>query len=324
MNQKTLCFVAGRSGGHIIPALTLCEKSNVTTIVFFSANSPIDKKLTANNKLITHNYHLALDNVPLRKPWKLPLFGIQFLHVFFKSLFVLKKKKPEKVISTGGYISIPVCLAARALSIPFELFEFNAIPGKATKFLAPFAKKINICFEQAKQHLPNNKTFYTPYPIRYKNTEPPNKHDAKKQLNLSPDKKTILVLGGSQGSIALNNMIKKSIMNTKNASKTIQFIHQTGALDTTNWNQFYKQHNITALTAPFFENLEPCYHAADLVICRSGAGSLFETLFFKKNCVTVPLETKQNNHQAFNALAIKEAYPDLFTVAKQEAILYFE
>ncbi len=328
-HRKTTCFVAGRSGGHIIPALTLAQKEKqknpATNVLFFSASSTLDKHIAGSSQMVNWHIPLKLGNVPIRKPWRLPIFFWRFFRSFFSALFWLKKKKVQKVVSTGGYISLPVCLAAWTLRIPIELFELNAEPGKATKFLAPFSKKISTCFEQTKQCFPSHKCCFVKYPIRYKqlNNTDLSAAKAREQINLDPNKKTILILGGSQGSIFINNLIKKWITNRKNKIKNIQIIHQTGAIDTTDWKKIYENLGVRNISAPFFDNLEPFYHATDLVICRSGAGSLFETLFFDKKCITIPLETKKNNHQVHNALAAKYKYPILITVLRQHEIMKF-
>lgn len=324
--HQTICFVAGRSGGHLIPALTLAQqrtqKNSALKVLFFSSNTALDKQIAGNADVVDFYVPLKLDNVPLRKPWLLPVFGWQFCAAFFSARKHLKRHHPTSVLSTGGYIAIPVFLAARSLRIPVELFELNVVPGKATSFLARFARTIFICFEQTKKYLPQEKCQLAAYPIRHKPINNPEEARtlALQQLHLSPQLKTVLVLGGSQGSVFLNNAIKKWVMSSPELGKTVQIIHQTGALDNARWQTLYKQAGVKAFVTDFSDAVRNFYAAADVVICRSGAGSLFETLFFKKPCITIPLETKENNHQLDNALAMQESYPDLFTVVRQEAI----
>lgn len=324
--EKTICFVAGKSGGHIIPALTLAqkarEKHEQTHILFFSTASSLDKKITEATSTINQHISLALENVPYKRPWRFPIFFWQLIRSFFSALKYLQKNKPETVISTGGYIAIPVCLAARILRIPIELFELNVLPGKATTFLAPFAQIIHLCFEETQKNLSKKSCKLAEYPIRYKPVE--NAKQAQEiainKLELDPSKKTVLVLGGSQGSLNINTKIKKWVSENPQLKDTMQIIHQTGALDQTNWQTFYTNAGIKAVTADFFNDLETLYQAADLVVCRSGAGSLFETIFFKKPCITIPLETKSNTHQVHNALAMRKRFPSLVEVIRHKAI----
>jgi len=321
--QKTICFVAGRSGGHIIPALTLAkkivEKDQHTNVIFFSTNSPIDKKILKNNTEIKKHIELSLKNVPYKNVLHYPSFLANASYAIIKSLFALIKHRPEKIISMGGYISIPVCMCAFLLRIPIELFELNAVPGKTVTFLAPLATKIHVCFKEAISHLPEKKCQLSEYPIRYSKQQTTQaKPDTHKKHGLLPDKYTILVLGGSQGSVYINNVIKKLINTSDNLHKKIQMIHQTGTNDKTNWEAFYKKNNISALSFEFKNDIKQHYQLADMVICRSGAGTLFETVFFNKKCITIPLDTKTTSHQIDNAKSMEKIYPNLVKMIQEK------
>jgi len=204
------------------------------------------------------------------------------------------------------------------LRIPIELYELNVVPGKATTFLAPLATKIRICFQKTKNKFSQKECVLTDYPARFKKITDAHmvRIGSIKKLGLDPQKKTVLILGGSQGSLSINKKIRQWIIANPQLKKIMQLIHQTGAQDTTDWEEFYHTAGIQAITADFFDDLASLYHAADLVICRSGAGSLFETVFFNKKCITIPLETKQNNHQVHNAMAMQKKYPGLIKVIR--------
>jgi len=321
--KKTVCFVAGKSGGHIIPALTLAqklvEKDKNTHILFFSTDSPIDKKILQNNKIVHRHVALVLQNVPYKKLLRFPIFLAHMLYATIKSFFIFLKNRPEKVISMGGYVSFPICISAFLLRIPIELFELNAVPGKAVTYLAPIAIKIHTCFEAATAQLPTKKCQIAEYPIRYpKDKAIIDKQSAYKTHGLLPNKYTILVLGGSQGSVSINNIIKSLITTSRYIAEQIQMIHQTGTNDTTDWNTFYKENNIHALSFTFKNDIQHYYHLADLVICRSGAGTLFETMFFNKTCITIPLETATTSHQTDNARALAKTHSQLVTMIQEK------
>ncbi len=326
--KTTICCVAGRSGGHIIPCLiyaqTLLKTDSTEKILFFSSNTPLDINLPKQFDTIEKQIILPLGNVPGRKITRYPTFLWQLVRSFWLALrnLLLRKTKPRVIISTGGYISIPVCLVGWMLRIPIELFELNATPGKAISFLARFATTIHVCFPETQKYFPSSNTVVTAYPVR----------DALKQvtitqeevltnLGFSPEKKTILVLGGSQGSHSLNRIMESTIKMGSNLSDTIQIIHQTGNEAPQELEAFYKAHGITACVFQFSNTLETLYPAADLVICRAGAGSLFETLFFKKKCIIIPLETKTTDHQLDNAVSCAKSYPQYCTVLRQQAVM---
>src|SRR5207244_2358621 len=147
----------------------------------------------------------------------------------------LKLHRPEAVITTGSHVAIPVCIAAKILGIPIELYELNVVPGKTIKFLAPLSYKIWICFEQSIRSLPSNKCSLTDYPIKFFDTSNiMAQKDALTSFSLDTKRKTIVVLGGSQGSAFINDLIKNWVEKNPSMHAQIQIIHQTGA-STINW-----------------------------------------------------------------------------------------
>jgi len=320
-----ICFVAGKSGGHILPCITLAQqtinKHPDYKVIFFSTDAKLDMQLLSGNPIIKNHLPLKLSKIPYGSLLKFPKFFLHIIYSFFKSIYYLRKMKPETVISTGGYVAIPVCFAAKLLGIPIELYELNVIPGKTIKLLAPLATKMWICFEQSFQYLPAQKCTLTSYPIKFiDKTKIMAKEDALRELQFSLDKRTLLVLGGSQGSIFINNAIHHFIERNAGLHHSIQVIHQTGALDSTDWHLFYAERNIQALVFSYSDNIGHYYAAADLVICRSGAGTLAEIMFFNKQCITIPLETKTTMHQIDNANAAAHKCPELITVLKQKEV----
>lgn len=322
MKFKTYCFVASSSGGHILPALNRAydyqKNDPAARILFITGTGPIDTNIMRDQKNIEH-VSIALQSVPHHQWYKLPMFAFNVVRSWMKSVRVLYHAKPERVITTGSYLAVPVCLAAWILRIPIELIELNVEPGMAISYLAPFATTVSICFEETKQFLPRTQCTLTPYPLS------PALHSLHitrgeliQELKLNSDKKTILVIGGSQGSVSLNNAIKNMIEN--HAPQNLQFIHQTGSYDETDWQHFYAAHGITAYAFTYDPQLMRYYAAADCIITRAGSGSLHESMFFKKPCIVIPLITKTTAHQHANALAMQKRYPDLVQVIEQKKI----
>lgn len=325
MTTQSIAFVAGRSGGHIIPALTLAqhikETNNDTNIIFFTTSYPLDLAIIKkHNAHITQHVPLTLGSVPFFNVFKIIIFTINLCRAFFKAWNILRATKPSRVVGMGGYISIPVCLAARALRIPVHLYDLDAKPGKANRFLAKYADKIFICFEHAKKFLPIGKCELAPYPIRFNlQAKEPSQEATRAQLGLE-NKKTIFINGGSQGSVFINACIKEWLELNPHIHSLIQIIHQTGSYDTTNWKSVYAQMDIPAITFSYRQDLAPCYSAADVIIARSGAGSLFEALFFDKPIITIPLETSSTAHQKDNAKALASAFPEKVTMITEQEI----
>lgn len=325
VDRHNICFVAGRSGGHIIPALTLAQHHQdshpESTVIFISTNTPLDLQLIQAHPAIDHHIPLALGNVPYKKVHHYPRFMLHVLRSFWQSLRALRRHKITKVISMGGYISVPVCLAAKILRIPIELHELNAIPGKAAKVLASIVQKIVVCFNKAARSFPHDKCHIQPYPVRFTQQDKQvTLEPLQAALGFSATKKTLLIVGGSQGSLFINNLVKEWIEQTPSMHAKIQIIHQTGAQDSTDWTSWYAQHQIPAQVFSYHHAIQDYYVMADLIICRSGAGTLWEGIFFEKRMITIPLETENTDHQVDNAYAIATQYPLLCTVVTQKKI----
>jgi len=319
MKKETyIALAAARSGGHIIPGITLattyCQEHPDTKIIYFSTRHALDKKILHEHAGHVINIALPLDNVPKRW-YQYPIFIFQCIRSFFISIYQLARLKPTHVVLMGGYISIPVAYAALLLRIPRHLYELNAVPGSATKFLAPIATKVFVCFEAARPFFSKKKTELCNYPLRFNQ-----KKSTTPKINLDPTKMTCLILGGSQGSLFLNTTIIKCLKDNPALQSRINIIHQTGAYLDSNCAAEYQAMGIQAIVFDYNQNLEEYYQEADVVIGRSGAGTIFETLHFKKPCILIPLEIPGNTHQLHNAQAIVQQYPHTYTIIRQHDV----
>jgi UDP-N-acetylglucosamine--N-acetylmuramyl-(pentapeptide) pyrophosphoryl-undecaprenol N-acetylglucosamine transferase len=317
MIQKPICCVAGKSGGHIIPCLQFAKKQYLTPttpLLFISTTAALDKKIVAQFPEITDHLELALRNVPYRAGWKLPLFAFSFLRATWKSFWYLKKHKPSCIISTGGFVALPVCIAGKLLRIPISLFELNVIPGKAVGALTKLATTVFICFKETQSSI-KLPCVLTTYPLRFSEDDKKvTPEEAKKQIGFSETKKMVLILGGSQGSQFLNNLIQQIPLSLL---KNYVVVHQTGTDQVAECSDFYARNKIDAQIFAYQDNLALYYQAADSIICRAGAGTLFEALFFEKQTIVIPLETHTTDHQLANAYAMQRMRPDLFFVLRQ-------
>jgi UDP-N-acetylglucosamine--N-acetylmuramyl-(pentapeptide) pyrophosphoryl-undecaprenol N-acetylglucosamine transferase len=314
--MSILFYVGGGSGGHIQPALMLAQKHLEAhphdKIWHFALDKAIDRHILKNETLpkrIVFLAQRALSSSPLRAL----LFGLSLIKNILLCSWLILRQRPAQVISTGGIASVPLCLAAFIMRVPFTLYELNAEPGKATKFLHHFASFTYVVFKECIPLLRGSR--YTPYPLRFSSHDLKNKNALiSKDLTaagFNDSRITILILGGSQGSRDINQAFKTWA--EKSRTKQIQVIHQTGSNDSFDWKGFYERHHIPAHVFSFNKDLHNFYQLADLIICRGGAGTLFEIAFFKKPCLVIPLESNYTAHQAENARAIARENP-LFCV----------
>lgn len=325
--KSTICFVAGRSGGHIIPAFTLAEqekiKDQTKRILLFTTSTKLDYEIIAQSSAIDQHYALALENLPYKNPLRWPLFAYQMLRATISSFLILRALRPDRIISMGGYISLPVCCAGKLLNIPIELRELNVEPGAAIKWLAPCAKTISICFEETKNYLKSPNCHVVPYPVRFtKKDSTFTSHQARIVLGISEHKKVLLILGGSQGSLFVNKLIHAWLEHLLSEERNnLYILHQVGATDDLNrYQAHYDQLGINGSLFTYRHDMAHLYAAADLIVCRAGAGTLFEVLFFDRPCITIPLETSSNSHQVANAASLAKSYPHLITMLRQSDV----
>jgi len=235
--------------------------------------------------------------------FKIPIGILQaFFHIFVIS--------PDLIFSKGGYGSIPTVIAGWILLTPIFIHESDSVPGLANKIAAKFALEIFTAFPvERTKDLPSNKMIAVGNPIREEILKGSIKK-AKEIFQLTKEKKTILVMGGSQGSQRINDKI---LIILPDLLKEFELIHQTGQL---NYDQVKSEAEVVILKRfrkyyhpfPFLndEELACAYKSADLIISRAGAGSIFEIAAVGKPSILIPLEESAQNHQVKNAYIYAE------------------
>jgi len=340
MSKKTLFVVAGGSGGHILPAIQLAKQWLTNNpdghIVFFTGSSELEKKIFKNHPHITKIVPFSLPKFSRAQWWKIPWLLTRLAYIFCTTVAYTLRYWPERVIGTGGLLAVPVCIASRGLRRRVEIYNLDVLPGKAVKALFSIAHTIFIIFPQTqllcRWHKRNffGKCQQTNYPLRF--NDPDRNIDlaaVKNRINTAlqqqnsqhpfdTTRKTIFVLGGSQGSVLLNNLIKQFVQ--QHQSLPIQIIHQTGAFEEQQWSEWYAANKMPAFTFNYDERVHEYYALADVIVCRAGAGTLFEIAFFQKPCIVIPLIAPTTSHQIYNARAMVEQHPSLFTILEQEHV----
>ena len=294
MKSKILISTGG-SGGHVLPAITIYDhlKSNYETL--------ISTDLRGLRYLDKENYKHIIVNTP--KFNNLLLFPFSFLKVItltLKSLIILKKENISILISTGGYMSLPLCLAAKILSIKIYLIEPNMVLGRANKFFLYFAKKL-ICYSKELINLPkkyeHKQTIVMPL-IRKKYYDTNNNQNEGNFF-------TITIIGGSQGAKIFDSLINELLVKISKIC-SLKVLHQTSKKNTDFLEKFYKVNKIENKVFTFDENLNILLKQSDLCITRAGASSLAELSLLKIPFIAIPLPTSKDNHQYENAKYYKD------------------
>ena len=289
MKGKILISTGG-SGGHVIPAMTIHYHLKENYDISISSDARGLKYLDDKFYKI-----LVIDTPKLNN---LILFPLSILKVFFlvlKSLIILKKEKIRILISTGGYMSLPLCIAARILNIKIYLLEPNMVIGRANKFFLKFCKKI-ICYSE------NIIGFPKEYKYKLKITNPliRKKYYDKKLKESNNEKFTLIIIGGSQGAQIFDKILHKSIIKVSKI-KPLKVIHQTNQKNIGVLKNIYLENKIDSSVFSFDKNLNLLINQADLCITRAGASSLAEISLSRKPFIAIPLPSSKDNHQLENA-----------------------
>lgn len=231
---------------------------------------------------------------------------------FIQALWKVWIIMPDVIFSKGGYGSVATVLAGWLYRIPIILHESDSAPGFANRLLAPFATFIAVSFNEAAKYFPEGKTYFTGEATRDAFFLPPNPEKERALLHLTTKKPIILILGGSQGAQKINNIILDIL---PNLLETVEVIHQTGdqnynsvfnesrvVLDGVPGEQLISYHPVNFLVEPEYA---AAVHSADIIISRSGAGSIFEIAAAGKASILIPIADSANDHARRNAYIFK-------------------
>lgn len=308
--QKTstaarIAVACGGTGGHVFPGIAaanaLAARGCDVAVILSGRSVEGDRPAGWNGATIP---------VPCRQPrWRGPVNAatslLSLARAFFTAISKLRKFRPDAVLAMGSYTSVPPVLAARVLRIPVVLHEANAIPGVAVSRLCHVAKTVCIAFEEAKTHLPENvRTVNTGLPIRdgIAGQSPAEYADETRF--------TVLVMGGSQGSQAVNKAVCEAVAlidaQASAQARPLRIIHLAGAKNEAEVRAMYRRDLSTPVEViGFSTQMGKLYAASRLCISRAGAASCFELALCGLPALLIPLPGLANDHQSANALAMQ-------------------
>ncbi len=320
MNQyrKIKAIISGGgTGGHIFPALSIADKlmelNPETEILFVGAEGrmEMDRVPAAGYKIVGLKIEglkrkLTLSNLAL--PFKV-------LKSVREAKKVIREFKPDVAIGVGGYASAPLLWAAGRLGIPTLIQEQNGFAGLTNKILGKKAKSICVAYEGMERFFPADRIILSGNPIR-KEIVPATdqmKAEALDFYGLSPEKKQILIVGGSLGSGTLNNAVKRWIEDGCTGGENLEILWQCGKYYKPSVDSFMASAAENGLGgdvlkyvhhSDFIRRMDLAYAAADVVISRSGASSISELCAAHKAAIFVPSPNVTEDHQTHNAMAL--------------------
>lgn len=277
--RKKVLIAAGGSGGHLFPAMQLQKRLPDCEVVF--AGHHLEK---------TPYFDRSLPFFEIASSSKKTGF-LSFFKGIFQSIRLLRKFKPDIVVGFGSFHTFPILLASLFLFKKMVLFEANATLGKVNRLFAPFAKKIAVQFPSHQK-----RSVLVPL-LPWTTHKKYAKAEARKEYGLDPNVFTILVFGGSQGALFINETFAK-------AANFLQFPFQI--LHFVGKGKKIMSYNVRSIVKEFEENMAMAYAAADMVISRCGAGTCAELLRNRLPAILIPYPYAYN-HQVKNGEVLKGA-----------------
>ena len=293
----------GGTGGHIYPAISIANELKAkypeAKFLFVGAKDKMEME-----KVPQAGYEIKglwIAGLQRQLTLKNAMFPLKLISSLWNAYKIIKKFKPSIVIGTGGFASGPTLFIANKLGIKTVIQEQNSYPGITNKLLSKKADKICVAYDGLERFFPAEKILKTGNPVRQDLLNIDSKREEAIQFfNLNKEQKTLVIIGGSLGARAVNNLIEKHI--NWLVEKGIQVIWQTGKLY---YEEFKKYDELEGVkTYAFLNRMDLVYVSADFLISRAGASSISELCIVGKPVIFIPSPNVAEDHQTKNALAV--------------------
>jgi UDP-N-acetylglucosamine--N-acetylmuramyl-(pentapeptide) pyrophosphoryl-undecaprenol N-acetylglucosamine transferase len=295
MQPMRVVIAGGGTGGHLYPGIALAEEilgRGGNEVLFVGTQRGLEAKV-----LPKQGYTLeTIDVSGLKRTGAAGLMrGLGRLPgAYLQSRRILRRFTPDLVVGVGGYSSGPMVLAAALARIPTAILEQNSIPGLTNRMLSRLARRAFIAFDASRRYFPRKKTVLAGNPIRAR---------LRATAPTPGARPTLLVVGGSQGAHALNELM----MSAAPRLSGVRIVHQTGEADLAAVASAYQAAGVDADARPFIEDMAAVYASADLCVCRAGATTIAELTAVGLPAVFIPFPGAADDHQFWNAQALAEA-----------------
>jgi UDP-N-acetylglucosamine--N-acetylmuramyl-(pentapeptide) pyrophosphoryl-undecaprenol N-acetylglucosamine transferase len=304
-------LLAGEStAGHLAPIVAVYEELKEKTREL-SVHDSIEFMLISTDsdflKAFVQDTDIKYESLEPEKENQKTSF-LTSVKSFFKVLFSVFDYMPDVIFIKGGYVSLPVAIAGKILHIPVIMHESDAAPRDIDKFMARFAKRIAVSFEDTKNFYDPQKVFFSGNPANASIAKA-DREESRKKFLIDGDKPVLFVMGGSQGAKEINNLVVDIL---PELLEKYEIIHQCGIGDYEGIKTHLQKMNIPFLDDyhlfPFLkQSLANAYAACDLVISRAGANTVAEIMLVGKPSILIPLSNSESDNQNKNAFYFSEA-----------------
>lgn len=301
-----ILITGGGTGGHIYPALAFVNYMKQidpdTEFMYVGTQIGLESK-------IVPKYNIPFETIRIQgfrrslSPQNIKTVYL-FLNSIGKAKKIIKEFQPDVVIGTGGYVSGSVVYAAKQLNIPTIIHEQNSIPGMTNKFLSKYATKVAICFPDVAEYFPKDKVVLTGNP-RAQEVVMIEKTDVLKEYGLDPNKKTVVIFGGSRGALKINQAFIEAFSLFE--KREYQVLYASGERYYKELQEILKlsEKKLTNISIqPYIDKMAEVLAAADLMVGRAGATSIAEFTALGLPAILVPSPYVTNDHQTKNAQSL--------------------
>ena len=299
VDPRTFLMAGGGTGGHVIPLIAVARElqAHGHQPVFIGTRTGFEAKLVPNAGFRIEWIEIGgLKRVgpvqTLRTAWQLPKSVV-------KALRIIKRERPAAVFSLGGYAAGPVVIAAWLRGVPIVAMEPNAMPGFTHRRMAHLLSRALLAFSETAKYFPSGRSEITGLPVRAEFFA------IAERLPALP--LNVLITGGSQGSRTLNRAARDSWEYFRKARAPIRLLHQTGAAAHQEIADAFRASGLDGEVTPFIGDMPDAFAAADLLVCRSGAGTVSELAAAGKASLLVPFPFASDDHQRHNAQTLARA-----------------
>ncbi len=292
--KSKFIIAGGGTGGHIYPGVAIARAAlrlnPEAEIHFVGSQGGLEEKIIPREGFALHlvsvgRLHKSVSLLTrLTTLLRMPL-------ALFQCVKILMQLKPQAVLGVGGFASGPMLLMASLMGYRTYIWEPNAMPGMANRWLARFVTETLLVFEEARKYLSPRKIRRVGIPVRF----------SLPAKTLTSDRLKVLIFGGSQGAGAINECVFKMIEMKPKLLQQIELVHQTGPLDFVRAQKLYSGAPTYFQCFEYLHDMKERYQWCDLVIARSGASTVAEVIACRKAAVFIPLPTAADDHQRKNA-----------------------
>ena len=311
-------LAGGGTGGHVYPGLAIAEalrrRDPSARVLFVGSRAGMEASLVPAAGVPFVG--LAVRPPRSRAPWRLAVSAASVGAALAQAFVVVARFRPDVVIATGGVAAVPSVIAAAVTNVPVVVLEGNVLPGRTNRTLARYSRVIAVSSDEAAARLPVGRTVMTGLPIR-REAYTATREEGLAAFGLDRSRKTVLIIGGSQGAVRLNAAAEETVRRLA-ARGGLQVLHQVGG----GWSGVERAlmeapgaqpepsplgGAIRYLRVPYVQHIGAAYACADLVVSRCGANALAEITANGRPSILVPYPFAVDDHQTHNASALVAA-----------------